>query len=229
MRATSSIGQGSSRAALRICLTVGILQFALAAWLGPAQPRLLAIDSVPGAWFESMAESSPWWVVLWTAVNLLLAPWTWLVLASLCALGTLLPFPWWTAERRARRAALRIRLLIWSGLTIVGGLLPLLVKRFVQRPRPDLGAALVPLSAFPSWPAATVTVALIGGWLVFSKVWFRRRWPIWLAAATVALTCFAQLALAQVHLTDSLGGISLSLSFLGFSLLLIRAVAPRHA
>ncbi|NHB85231.1 hypothetical protein G7085_12980 [Tessaracoccus sp. HDW20] len=157
-------------------------------------------------------------------MNFLLSPWTWLLLATLCILGALIPF---RGGRRSNAPAGR-----------PPGTAPDLERPDPCRrpapagretlrstPAPGVRHRRRPLSAFPSWPAATVTVALVGGWLVFSKVWFRRRWPIWLAAATVALTCFAQLALGEVYVTDSVGGIGLSLSFLGFALLLIRAVA----
>lgn len=199
-----------------------------AAWLGPGQTTVLRLDEVPANHFGTLAASAPWWTTLWFVVSAVLSPWAWRVAAIVCAVGVFLPLRL-SADQARRREAVRVPLLVWSGLVLVGSTLPNLVKLAVDRPRPELASVAAFGSSFPSSHAAAVTVALIGGWLVFAPEWRLHGWPAWLAVAVVALVCFARVALAVHYVTDVVGGVGLSLTFLAASLLIVSAVEARSA
>ncbi len=216
---------GSKRSSLRICLSVGVLLLAVSFLLGPAQPVPIALDLVPARFFGELCETNPAWKTTWVVISAILSPNTLRVIAGVLLIACLV------VPRRegAPREALRLPTVVWSVMLLVASVLPLAIKVFVDRPRPGLAAVYAFGSAYPSSHAAAITAAVIGAWLVVAPLFRVHPWLVWAAVALVWLVSFARMALAVHYVTDLVGGMGLSLTFLSIALMVITAVEKRSA
>lgn len=165
-----------------------------------AWPPLRKLDDTAAASFGQFGRSHAWWTPLWVIVSDVFSPLAFRVY-TVVALAVLI------YRRRRDRGTLTLLVVGVLG----GGLLPVLIKEFIDRPRPP--EMLVPAfqSSFPSSHAFGVVVATMTLALLLDPRHARRFAPLGLAL--VITVCFARVGLAVHYVSDVIAGASLGLAW----------------
>lgn len=165
-----------------------------------AWPPLRQVDDSAAAYFGRFGRSHAWWTPLWVSISDVFSP-----LAfrgyTVVALGVLI-------YRRIRDRGTLAMLVVG---VLGGGLLPVLIKEFIDRPRPP--EMLVPAfqSSFPSSHAFGIVVAMVSLTLLLEPRFARRFAPVGLCL--VLAVCFARVGLAVHYVSDVTAGAALGLAW----------------
>lgn len=210
---TARAQRGGPVALAALAVFLLLLVAVLAAW-----PPLVALDAAVAAGARRVGTAVPSTVVVWTVASAVFAPLTFRVLAVVILLVLWVPRPAplpsrCHALRRLSHPETRRALTSAALIVLAGGLLPLLIKAAVDRPRPPEALASAAQSSFPSAHAFGVTVAALCVVLLMRDARVRRptrRGVGAVAGAAALIVCAARVALAVHHLSDVVAGAALA-------------------
>ncbi|GAA3023683.1 hypothetical protein GCM10010462_07690 [Microbacterium dextranolyticum] len=201
----------------------GLLLLAVIARWAP----LFTLDDLVARTAHDIGDAHPSFVVFWRAVSLACEPLVFRIVAIVALVIVWVPV---RRHGRGRARDVRMPVTIAAATVLVGGILPVLVKAIVGRPRPVEALIAAAQTSFPSAHAFGITTAALCGVLllrVLDASQVARRWAALAAGALIALVCVARVALAVHYVSDVAAGVALAVAWVaGVDAVTRRWIAP---